>query len=156
MSSSIATGILHPHVIGFNAAVDPLAYTLAHQHGVRIETFDIIYKMTERVEELMRAAAPKRTIETTLGRARILKLFSEKHSVHLVGASVTDGVIMRGGTVRFMRKGESVGEGTVLNMQANRQNVSKVEAGAEFGLEVETEAELAAGDVAECIQRSIA
>jgi translation initiation factor IF-2 len=63
---------------------------------------------------------------------------------------------MRGGTVRFMRKGESVGEGTVLNMQANRQNVSKVEAGAEFGLEVETEAELAAGDVAECIQRSIA
>jgi translation initiation factor IF-2 len=156
VKAAIATGILHPYVIGFNAAVDPLAYTLAHQHGVRIETFDIIYKMTERVEELMRAAAPKRTIETTLGRARILKLFSEKHSVHLVGASVTDGVIMRGGTVRFMRKGESVGEGTVLNMQANRQNVSKVEAGAEFGLEVETEAELAAGDVAECIQRSIA
>ncbi|NBV76781.1 translation initiation factor IF-2 [bacterium] len=153
VKTAVATKSPNPFVIGFNASTDTMAHVLAQRDGVRIETFSIIYKMTERVEELMRKSAPKRTIETILGKARVLKLFSEKRNVHLIGCSVLEGYFSAGKTVRAVRRGEILGEGTVLNMQSNRQNVSKVESGAECGIEVEIEAELASGDILEHVER---
>ncbi len=155
VKSAIATKSPNPIVIGFNAHIDSTAHVLAQRDGVRIETFSIIYKMTERLEELMKLSAPKRTIETILGRARILKLFSEKRNVHLVGCSILEGSILRGKRVRIVRKGESIGEGVIMNIQSARQNVTKIEAGAECGIEVEVEAELAGGDIIEYVETTI-
>lgn len=155
VKAAVSTKSAHPMVIGFNAHIDATAHALAQRDGVRIETFSIIYKMTERLEELMKLSAPKRTIETILGRARILKLFSEKRNVHLVGCSILEGVLVRGKRVRITRKGETVGEGVVLNIQSARQNVAKIESGAECGMEVEVEAELAGGDIIEYVDVTI-
>lgn len=149
VKAAIATHAAHPAVIGFNVGADATAYAIAHQHGVAIESFDIIYKMTERLEELMKASAPKRTVETILGRARILKLFSQKHGVHLVGCAVNDGILSRGAKVHVTRRGEKIGDGAIINIQANRQTVAKVESGSECGIEIEIDAEIAAGDTLE-------
>lgn len=139
-------------VIGFNVGTDRLAETMARQNGIQIESFNIIYKLTERLGELLKESAPKRQVETVLGRAKILKTFSSRKSEHVIGGSVQDGRIERKGKVRVIRRTVVLGIGTVLNIQTNKQNVERAEAGAEFGAQIDADFVLAENDVLECFK----
>ncbi len=148
-------GATHAVLIGFNVTVDPIAEALALQHGVAIVTFNIIYKLTEHLEERLATLKPKRTIEEIAGRARVIKQFSSQKEIHVVGGGVTEGYIGKGGTVRIIRRKLPIGMGKVLNMQANKQNVSRVEATSEFGAQIEAKFEIAEGDIIEQIIMTI-
>ncbi|MDO8513982.1 MAG: translation initiation factor IF-2 [bacterium] len=142
-------------VVGFNVVIDAPAFALALQHGIKIETFTIIYKLTERLEELLGERAPKRLVENTTGRARILKHFSSRKDAQVVGGKVVDGFLSRGATVRIMRRNELVGTGKLKNVQANKQDVDRIEEGREFGAQVACECEIAEGDVIEAFTSSM-
>ncbi len=147
-------GTSHAVVIGFNVGIDPIAEGLARERGVTFEFFNIIYKLTERVEELLKAAQPKRVIEEVVGRARILKVFSSRKQEHVIGASVSEGYIGKADTVRILRRKVVVGEGAFINIQTNRQNVEKVQAGTEFGAQLEASFEPAEGDIIEYVTKT--
>jgi translation initiation factor IF-2 len=140
-------------LFGFNVGVDPVAESLARERGVRFESFNIIYKLTERVEELLKSSRPKRIVEEIVGKARILKVFSSRKREHVIGGSVSEGRILKNGIVRISRRKALVGEGVIINIQTNKQNVDKAEAGSEFGAQFESEFEPAEGDILECIER---
>jgi len=142
-------GTTHAVLIGFNVTVDPIATALAIQHGVTIVTFNIIYKLTEHLEERLLAMKPKRVVEEIAGRARVIKQFSSQKEIHVVGGAVTEGYLAKGGTVRIIRRKVVIGTGEILNMQANKQNVSRVEATSEFGTQIEAKFEIAEGDILE-------
>lgn len=139
-------------IVGFDVPVDPLAREAARQHGITIETFNIIYKLAERVEELMREKAPKRVVEEKIGRAKILAHFSSKRGTHLVGGSVLEGRMEKGAQVKIMRKQELLGLGKITGLQANKQNVDRAEEGREFGAQITSEVEVLQGDVLECFR----
>ena len=84
-------GTTHAILIGFDVTVDPIAEALALQHGVAIVTFNIIYKLTEHLEERLATLKPKRVIEEIAGRARVIKQFSSQKEIHVVGGGVTEG-----------------------------------------------------------------
>ncbi|HUO50267.1 MAG TPA: translation initiation factor IF-2 [Candidatus Paceibacterota bacterium] len=136
-------------LIGFNVGIDPVAQTLALQHSVTIETFSIIYKLTERLQELLALARPKRTVEEVAGRARIIKRFSSQKELHVVGGAVTEGYIKKGGIVKIVRRKNLIGEGEILNIQTNKQNIARAEATSEFGAQIEAPFEIAEGDILE-------
>ncbi len=136
-------------VIGFNVGIDGIAETIALQHGVKIETFDIIYKLTEKLEELLRAAQPARSVEEVLRRAKILKQFSSRKNEHVVGGKVTEGYLARKGMVHVMRRAALIGTGKITNIQTNKQNVDRVELDREFGAQIEAPFEIAQGDIVE-------
>lgn len=138
-------------ILGFDVPVDSLAREAARQHGVQIETFNIIYKLAERVEELMKEKAPKRVVEEKLGRAKLLAHFSSKRETHLVGGSILEGRLEKGAQVRIMRKQEPMGVGKISGLQKNKQNVDRVEDG-EFGAQITSEVEIFQGDVLECFR----
>jgi translation initiation factor IF-2 len=142
-------GASHAILIGFNVKVDSIAEALALQHGVTIETFNIIYKLTEHLEERLATLKPKRTIEEISGRARVIKQFNSQKEIHVVGGGVTEGFLSKGGIVRIIRRKVVIGTGKILNMQANKQNVSRVEATSEFGTQIEAKFEIAEGDILE-------
>ena len=142
-------GAEHAVLIGFNVTVDPIAMALALQHGVAIETFDIIYKLTEHLDERLAALKPKRNIEEIAGRARVIKQFSSQKEIHVVGGGVTEGYLAKNGNVRIIRRKVTIGTGKILNMQSNKQNVSRVEATSEFGSQIEAKFEIAEGDILE-------
>lgn len=137
-------------VIGFNVGVDPVAEALARERGVRIETFSIIYKLTEKLQETLEGATPKRLVEETVGRARIAKVFSSRKTEHTIGGKVLEGAIARKARLRLVRRDAPLGEGAVLTIQANKQNVERVETDREFGAQIECGAEPVPGDVIEC------
>ena len=138
-------------VIGFNVGVDAIAEEYARQHGVEIEIFTIIYKLTERIHELLHAARPKREVEDVVGRAKVQRQFSSRKDMRVIGGSVSDGYLARGSTVRVLRRKAIVGTGKIRNLQANKSDVDRVLAGSEFGAQVESNFEMTQGDVLECI-----
>jgi len=142
-------------VIGFNVQIDPIAEEYARQHGIKIEVFDIIYKLTERVEELLGQGRPKRAVEEVLGRAKILKQFSSRKDSHVVGGKVSEGNMVRGAQVRVSRRNTVIGVGKIKNMQSNKQDVDRVPEGSEFGAQVESNFEMAPGDIVECFSTAM-
>ncbi|TSC86493.1 MAG: bacterial translation initiation factor 2 (bIF-2) [Parcubacteria group bacterium Gr01-1014_8] len=150
VKSAIASSATPATVVGFNVTVDATARERARQHGIHIETFDIIYKLTERLEELLKEAAPKRHIEEQLGRAKVLKQFGSRKNIHVIGGSVSEGKIERGCSVRVTRRKVEVGLGKITNLQSHKQNVDRVETGGEFGAEITSQFEVAQGDMLEC------
>ena len=142
-SSSFGTQTV---VVGFNVDVDAPALERARQHGIRIEKFDIIYKLVEKLEEILRESAPKRSVEEVTGSAKVIRQFSTQKNLHVVGGSVAEGYIERNGSVRVSRRGTIIGTGKIKNIQSHKENVDRVETGGEFGAQIEAVFEITQGD----------
>ncbi len=137
-------------MLGFNVGVDPIAEALARERGIRIESFTIIYKLTERLQELLEATAPKRQVETVVGRAKVLKQFSTRKDECVIGGKVLEGYLARKARIRVMRRDVRVGEGKMKNIQSNKQDVDRIEEGREFGAQIIADFEIVGGDILEC------
>ena len=144
-------GTTQGDVIGFNVAIERGAEALARQHGVRIELFDIIYKLTERLTDLLKELRPARVVEEVVGHAKVIKQFSTRKGQTVLGGAVAEGYLPKGGGVRVIRRGIVVGLGKLENIQSNKQNVARVDAPSEFGAQIEAVFEIARGDVLEAI-----
>ena len=144
------SGTIPAVVIGFNVSIERTAEALALQHGIQILTFDIIYKLTEHVEELLRTSTPKRAVEEILGRAKVLKQFGNTKNERVVGGKVVEGHMAKNAAVRVVRREALMGVGKIRNLQTNKQNVDRVDAGTEFGAQIVAPFEIAQGDALEC------
>ncbi len=137
-------------IFGFNTKIDAQAGALAERtEGVSIELYDIIYKLKERVEELLNEKAPKIEVEEVMGRAKVLKCFSKTKDKQVIGARVENGLIERGSVVRVIRREEEVGRGKVKELQQSKVAVDNIGEGNEFGGMVESKVEIAPGDYLE-------
>ncbi len=152
VKTAIASGKTAATIIAFNVGIDSAAREHARQFTVPIEQFDIIYKMTERIEELLSHAAPTRTVEEKVGRAKVVKVFSARKDLYVLGGSVGDGRIERNAPVRVTRRLVEVGVGKIKNLQSHKQNVERIEEGGDFGAEIEASFVIAEGDILECFK----
>ena len=146
---SAMAGEIHATLIGFNVDIDPIAQALAQQHNVAIETFAIIYKLTEHLTERLAERKPKRVIEEITGRARIIRQFSREKELSLVGGAVIEGYIAKTGIVRIIRRKVVIGTGKIISLQQAKQNVLRVDTGFEFGTQIDAKFEIAEGDIIE-------
>ena len=74
---SLAQGDEKAVVLGFNVKTDPRARSMAEKIGVEIKTFDIIYKLTEWMEDILCQKTPKIQVEEVTALAKVLKTFSK-------------------------------------------------------------------------------
>lgn len=133
-------------IIAFNVGTDATARDLADRDGVAIETFSIIYELSEKVTELLTARAPSVEIEMEQGRAKVLKTFSSGAKKQVIGARHLSGVFSLGAQVKVMRGEEEITRGKVTNLQQARADVKEIRTEGEFGTEIEAKADAAPGD----------
>lgn len=138
-------------IVGFNVKVEREARDLAERLGVTIETFDIIYKLAEWLAVQIEERRPREATEVVVGAAKLLKFFSMQKGRAIVGGRVEEGVLKSGAEVRIVRRDEEIGRGKIVGLQAQKREVKEVEAGAEFGAMLRTEALPAAGDRIEVV-----
>jgi translation initiation factor IF-2 len=138
-------------IVGFNVKVERAARDLAERLGVEIETFDIIYKLSEWLQTALRERTPQMEEERTTGRVKILKHFSTQRHAHVLGGRVEDGTLAKGQQVKILRRDVEIGRGVVSNLQQQKSDVSKVDDG-EFGMQVDAKAEIAPGDYLEAYE----
>lgn len=136
-------------IVGFNVKSSPHVRELAERRNITIQTFDIIYKMTEWLKEELEKRRPKIDTEETIGKAKILKTFSKTKERQVIGGKVLEGKIILGKTVKILRKDFEIGRGKIVNLEKNKVKSSDVTEGSEFGTMIESKTEIAPGDVIE-------
>ena len=138
-------------ILSFNTKIDPQAGPLAERSDIKIESFDIIYKLTERIADLLLEKEPHIEVEEVSGQAKVLRIFSINKDKQVLGARVQTGVIDIGSQVRIIRRESEIGRGKIKELQQSKVATERVNEGAEFGSLIESKIEIAAGDVLESI-----
>ena len=133
-------------IFAFHTSVDPLARDLADRTHVPIEEFNIIYELETRAKELLNERAPRIEKEEVLGEAKVLKAFSVSGVKQVLGARHLSGTLTLGDQVKIVRRGIELGRGKLTNLQVARVDVKDIHTEGEFGLQVESKAEISGGD----------
>ena len=145
----IASGDSKTLVLGFNVKVDSAAKSVAERFGLKIELFDIIYKLIERTQQILAEQTPKTEVVETRGQAKIIRFFSSVKDKQIIGGKVIDGSIGLGDEFKILRRGTEVGSGKIRELEQQKVKIKEVEKDREFGAMVEAKIEIAPGDVLE-------
>lgn len=133
-------------ILGFDTPIDNGAKTLAERVNVKIQTFDIIYKLAEWLEAFMTEKTPKMMVEELRGRAKVLRFFSRTKDKQVIGCRVESGSVFLGDEVKILRRDAEIGKGRVKAIQQMKNEVKEVKEGNECGVMVESKFEIAPGD----------
>lgn len=145
----MASGDTEVIILGFNIKIDPKARDLNEQIGAKIELFDIIYNLTDRMKEEMEIRRPRVLTEEILGKVKILKAFSRMKDQQLVGGRVETGKIVEKNTVKIMRRDFEVGRGKIIGIQQGKISAKEILEGNECGIMIDAKVEIAPGDYIE-------
>lgn len=135
-------------IVGFGIKVDRAAQELAERLGVEIDTFEIIYELSDWLNTALKNRTPKVTEEKVTGTAKIIKHFSTQKYTHVLGGRIETGELKAGQQIRIIRREIVVGKGVLSNVQQYKSDVTKVTEG-EFGMQMETKDNIAPGDYIE-------
>jgi len=135
-------------IIGFNTKLENGVTPLAKHHGVRIETYGIIYELADKVKEMMADLLDPDLKEIKLGAAEVRATFAQgKGSV--AGCLVTEGKITRNAAARLRRKKDIVHEGKIATLKRFKDDANEVRAGLECGIKLDDFNGYAEGDIIE-------
>ncbi len=146
-----ASGSGEPAVVGFNVDIDAPAQGVFDRGGIKVQTFDIIYKLGEWVAELVKTRTPKVTIVTVKGNVRILKIFTTEKDRQVIGGKVTEGILETGDEFNILRRGSPIGKGRVKELQRFKEKTTTIPKDSEFGAFVSTSIEIMPGDHLEAV-----
>lgn len=132
-------------IVGFNVTIDRPAQDIADKLGVEIDTFSIIYELSEWLTNALKNRTPQQEDEVVRGRIKILKYFSAQKNVHVLGGRMEEGYVKLKQRVKILRRDIEIGKGVIKNLQQQKSDVQKIDEG-EFGMQLETRTEIAPGD----------
>lgn len=132
-------------IVGFNVKVERPAKDLAERLNVEIDTFDIIYELSEWLNTALKNRTPKKEEKKETGSVKILKHFSTQKFTHVLGGRVDEGEIKLNQAAKIMRRDIEIGTGVIKNLQQGKSDTDRVTEG-EFGMQFETKTEISAGD----------
>ena len=138
-------------VLGFNTKLEPGVTPLAKHHGVRIETFGIIYELADKVKEMMADLLDPDLKEVKLGAAEVRATFPLAKGF-VAGCLVTEGKITRNGNARLRRKKDIVAEGRIDTLKRFKDDANEVRAGLECGIKLGDFNGYEVGDVIEVFE----
>lgn len=123
-------------IIAFNTKLENGVTPLAKHHGVSIESFKIIYELTDRVKEMMADLLDPDLKEVKLGAAEVREVFPLAKGF-VAGCLVTEGKITRNAMARLRRGKQIVHEGKVGTLKRFKDDANEVRAGLECGIKLD-------------------
>ncbi len=136
-------------ILGFNSQPQPGARALAGAEGVEIRDYDVIYHLTEDVENALEGMLEPIYEDVLEGRATVRAVFNLGRRAKVAGIYVNDGTITRSATIRVLRGGSEIVSGAVASLKHFRDDVREVATGFEGGLTVEGFVDFEDGDIIE-------
>jgi len=135
-------------VVGFNTKLENGVTPLAKHHGVRIETFEIIYELGDKVREMMADLLEPDIKEIKLGAAEVRATFPQAKGF-VAGCLVTEGKITRNAAARLRRGREIIHQGKVATLRRFKDDANEVRAGLECGIKLDDFNGYQIGDIIE-------
>ena len=132
-------------VIGFGVKADSKAARVAEREGVALLAYEIIYDLVDELTKTVRRALGPEYREAELGVAEVRDTFKVPAGV-VAGCFVADGRIVRRGSIRVIREGETVHEGEIASLRRFEDDVREVQSGRECGIRLRDFDDVRIGD----------
>jgi translation initiation factor IF-2 len=138
-------------ILGFNTKLENGVTPLAKHNSVRIESFDIIYELSDKVREMMADLLDPDIKEVKLGAAEVRATFPLAKGL-VAGCLVTEGKVNRNASARLRRGKEVIHEGKVATLKRFKDDANEVRAGLECGVKLDDFNGYQVGDIIECYE----
>ncbi len=139
-------------IIGFNVRPTAKVKEVADNEHVDIRFYDIIYKLSEEIQQAMTGLLAPVQKEVYLGQAEVRQLFSLSRVGTIAGSYVVDGKITRNAGVRLLRDGVVIYTGKISSLKRLKEDAKEVLKGFEFGISLENYNDIKVGDVIEAFE----
>lgn len=125
----------------FESKVSANIRTLSEMEKVKIERFDVIYQLLERLDEIVKSG-----LIEILGKAEILASFPFDNK-KVAGSKILQGRIDKTGDIRLTRGEKELGKVKILSIKKQKQEVPGVSQGEECGILFVPQLDFQIGDV---------
>ena len=136
-------------ILGFNVDADPIARNAANSEQVQINTYSIIYKLFEDVENAMKGMLAPVFADRVIGRAEVREVFRIRSVGTIAGSYMRTGEAQRNAKARLIRDSKLIFDGKVSSLKHLQDNVREVRTGFEFGVSLAGWSDYKAGDIIE-------
>ena len=133
-------------IIAFGVWYKPGVKELAEKENITLAQFSVIYEVADFLKKHIEALLPAKVTRTTVGKAKVLKIFKEEEKRQIIGGKVFEGMVKKGLRFSLLRKDVMIGEGKTENIQQRKIAVSEVGVGEEFGALISASLPVATGD----------
>lgn len=140
-------------ILGFNVRANASARTTAHQKGVEIRYYSVIYDLVDDVKAAASGLLSAEIREHFIGYATIKDVFKVTGVGKVAGCLVTEGVARRSSGVRLLRDNVVIHEGTLKTLKRFKEEVSEVHSGQECGMAFDSYDDVRPNDVIEIFER---
>ncbi|PKI72836.1 hypothetical protein CRG98_006761 [Punica granatum] len=150
-------------IVGFNVKSPTSAVAqAATRASIKIKMHRVIYHLLEDIGNLIVEQAPGIAETQVAGEAQVLNIFelkgrskSKGDDVRIAGCRVIDGHVVKSSTMRLLRSGEVMFEGSCISLKREKQDVDMVPKGNECGLVIRDWDDFQVGDVIQCLEQVI-
>jgi translation initiation factor IF-2 len=139
-------------ILGFNVRPNAETRGLAEREGVEIRTYNVIYNLTEDIQQALVGMLTAVTTEETIGEAEVRETFRASRVGTIAGCMVTSGVVRRGANIRVIRDGTVIYTTTIDSLKRFQDDVREVQEGFECGLHLANYDDVKIGDVLEVFE----
>jgi translation initiation factor IF-2 len=136
-------------IVGFNVIPDETARALAESKGVEIRRYDIIYRVTSDIKDMLEGKLTPEEQVKDIGRALVKQTFTISRIGTIAGCHVLDGVIQRGCRIRVNREGRGIGDYALESLRREKDDAREVRKGYECGIKLNGFNDLKEGDILE-------
>jgi translation initiation factor IF-2 len=137
-------------VVGFRVQIDPVATEIASKNRVLAKVYEIIYELTDEIEDAAAALQLPNEKEEVLGSSKVKKIFTLSDGSRVIGSRVESGELKQGARCRVKRGETVVGEGKIASMRCEKDTVHSATKGGDCGLVLDMKEEVMEGDILEC------
>ena len=138
-------------IIGFNTTLASGARAASDDAGVDVREYNIIYALLSDIQGAMEGLLDPEQVEEPLGQVEVRAVFQAGRG-NIAGCYVLSGKALRNCSIRVLRKGQLVYEGTLDSLKRVKDDVREVNAGFECGIRLDKFNDWQEGDIIETFQ----
>lgn len=136
-------------LIGFGISVNSTYKKKADIMWVTVKNFDIIYELTEYLEEITQWMIKYEQIEVVIAKLNVLGIFFSKGKEMTIWGKILEWKLKNKVQFRVIRDGEIVATGNLISLHKNKDEVKEMNEGEECGLKVKIGKKIEEWDVLE-------
>lgn len=151
-SDIILASASHALIYGFNVRPSAQVRQKADEEKVEIHLHNIIYALTEEIENAMKGLMKPVEVEEVLGQGEVRQTFTASKIGTIAGCYITDGLIKRNALCRIIRDGVVIYSSSIKSLKREKNDASEVKKGFECGITIENFNDIHEGDIIEAYE----
>jgi translation initiation factor IF-2 len=136
-SDVLLAGVSSAIILGFNLKPTSASDRAAEREKVEVRYYDVIYKLTEDVEQAARGLREPVFRQVWEGRVEVVMPIKIPRLGLIAGCRVLEGKVSRGGHAKLTRGRDQIWEGRISSLKHFKEDVREMVAGQECGIGLE-------------------